>query len=76
MITSTPAEIGRLKGKPFLLYGDSVMINGLAEKGLRAQTLKTFDSYWITRLKPTFLNKVRRAREITKTEVVLVKPSE
>jgi 4-amino-4-deoxy-L-arabinose transferase-like glycosyltransferase len=57
---------------PFLLYAPIDVVNGLSAKGLHVQTLHTFQRYWITRLKPAFLNKATRDNELTTMAVVIV----
>jgi len=64
---------GTLPPKPFLLSAQSDIIRGLAAKGWKMQTLKTFDKYWISRLKLTFLNKATRGKEITQNQLVVVR---
>jgi hypothetical protein len=72
MLTETPQQIVQKQEPPFLLYGDSTAVTSLSAKGVDVHVLKTLDFYWITRLKPVFLNKQTRAKEIKKTFVVLV----
>lgn len=64
---------GKLPPKPFLLSAQSDIISRLAAKGWKMQTIKTFDKYWISRLKPAFLNKATRNTVITKNELVIVR---
>jgi 4-amino-4-deoxy-L-arabinose transferase-like glycosyltransferase len=64
---------GNIPPKPFLLYATADVIKSLTAKGWQVQKVKSFERYWITRLKPAFLNQARRAKELTVTEVVLVK---
>lgn len=65
---------GHLPQKPFLLYGYPENIDALKQKGWHIEPLKTFDRYWITKLKPKFLNQKTRPETLEKVEVVLVKP--
>ena len=58
--------------RPFLLYAPVDMVNSLSAKGWHMQTLRTFQRYWITRLKPSFLNKATRPKELTAVAVVKV----
>ncbi|MES2428960.1 MAG: glycosyltransferase family 39 protein [Bacteroidota bacterium] len=60
--------------KPFLLYATADQVKDMAAHGYKVQSLQTFQRYWISRLKLSFLNKATRAKELTQTEVVLVKP--
>lgn len=66
--------VGDLPQKPFLMYGYPDNINALKARGWHIETLKTFDRYWITRLKPKFLNQKTRPVTLEKVEVVLVNP--
>jgi len=63
---------GNLPPRPFLLYVPADVAKGLAKKGWQFKTLNAFQRYAITRLKPSFLNKATRAKELDTTEVVLV----
>jgi 4-amino-4-deoxy-L-arabinose transferase-like glycosyltransferase len=63
-----------LPSAPFLLYAPVDIISLLQAKGWQVNTLSTFQRYWITRLKPSFLNKATRAKELTNTEVAMVYP--
>ncbi|MDB5018168.1 MAG: glycosyl transferase [Mucilaginibacter sp.] len=63
---------GLLPAGQFLLYAPQTVINSLSQKGWHLKTLSTFQRYWVSRLKPSFLNKATRAKELTITEVVLV----
>ena len=64
---------GNIPSKPFLLYAPSDLIDGLFGKGWHIQPLSTFQRYWISRLNLSFLNRATRERELTVTEVVVVK---
>jgi 4-amino-4-deoxy-L-arabinose transferase-like glycosyltransferase len=66
--------VGILPQKPFLMYGYPENIDALRAKGWRIDSLKTFDRYWITRLKPKFLNAKTRSSTLEKVEVVVVNP--
>jgi len=59
--------------KPYLLFAQTDIINGLKAKGWQMQHVKTFERYWISRLKPGFLNKNTREKELTHSELVIVK---
>jgi len=65
---------GTLPQKPFLMYGYPDNIDALKARGWHIDTLKTFDRYWITRLKPKFLNAKTRPTTLEKVEVVVVNP--
>lgn len=64
---------GLLPPKPFLLLAQPEVINGLKTKGWHMHPVKTFQRYWISRLKLTFLNKSKRSRELTYSELVIVR---
>ncbi len=66
--------VGYLPQKPFLMYGYPDNIDALKARGWHIDTLKTFDRYWITRLKPKFLYQKTRPSTLEKVEVVIVNP--
>jgi len=72
IIYMNPDGTGPLPNGPFLLYTPIPIANNLAAKGWHIQTVKTFPRYWVSRLKPAFLNKATREKELTIVEVVLV----
>ena len=59
--------------KPYLLFAQTDVINGLKAKGWQMQPVKTFERYWISRLKLQFLNKATRGKALTYSELVIVK---
>jgi 4-amino-4-deoxy-L-arabinose transferase-like glycosyltransferase len=61
-----------LPAKPFLLYMAADDVKGLNSNGWHTRTLATFQRYWITRLKASFINKKTRDKEITRMLVVEV----
>jgi hypothetical protein len=63
---------GGPSAKPFLLYAPADVVKGLAAKGRKIKALATFKRYWVSRLRPSFLNEKTRAKELTTTMVVLV----
>jgi 4-amino-4-deoxy-L-arabinose transferase-like glycosyltransferase len=63
---------GRLPAGPFLLYAPADVVSSLSKKGWQLKTLSTFQRYWVSRLKPSFLNKATRPKELTDTQVILV----
>jgi 4-amino-4-deoxy-L-arabinose transferase-like glycosyltransferase len=64
---TTPTPDGQ-----FILYAPTNIIAGLNTKGWRIKSLKKFERYWVSRLKPAFLNEATRKSELTTAEVVLV----
>jgi 4-amino-4-deoxy-L-arabinose transferase-like glycosyltransferase len=61
-----------LPASPFIFYGTIEQVQQVAATGRTIQHLAAFDRYRITRLKPAFLNKATRDKELTKMEVVIV----
>ncbi|MFD2874001.1 ArnT family glycosyltransferase [Mucilaginibacter ximonensis] len=59
---------------PFIFYGKADRIKQLAELGWQIKSLKLFERYWVSRLKPKFLNKATRAQELTEMQVVYIDP--
>lgn len=57
-----------------ILYASSNMVRDLGAKGYKIEQLKTFRRYWISRLKPAFLNKATRAKELEEMQVAIVTP--
>lgn len=64
---------GPMPPKPYLLFAQTDVINELKAKGWQMQPVKTFERYWISRLKPAFLNKNTRNKEINYSELVIVR---
>jgi 4-amino-4-deoxy-L-arabinose transferase-like glycosyltransferase len=60
--------------RPFIFYGTAGRIKQLAQTGWRIKPLKSFERYWVSRLKPRFLNKASRAAELTEMQVVYIDP--
>ena len=63
---------GQKQQPSFLLYAPATTVSGLAAKGWQVKILHNFPQYRITRLKPSFLNKATRDKELTDMEVVEV----
>lgn len=72
VIVMNPDGSGNLPAGPFLLYTPLDIANGLKAKGWQMETVKTFPRYWVSRLKPAFLNKDTRDKELTTVAVVRV----
>ena len=68
-----PDGTGPAPAKPYLLFAQTDIINGLKAKGWQVEHVKTFERYWISRLKLTFLNKNTRSKELTHSELVIVR---
>jgi 4-amino-4-deoxy-L-arabinose transferase-like glycosyltransferase len=73
LININPDGTGVLPPKPFMLYAPDYVINGLSAKGWHLQNVKAFQRYWISRLKPSFLNKSTRNKELTTMQLVIVR---
>ncbi len=58
--------------KPFILYASSETIVALKTQGWNIKPIKTFERYWVSRLKPAFLNQATRKQELSTAELVLV----
>ncbi|MDB4926082.1 glycosyltransferase family 39 protein [Mucilaginibacter sp.] len=60
--------------KPFMLYATADFVKSISTARWGVQPLKTFKRYWISRLKPAFLNRATREKELTEMEVVIITP--
>jgi len=58
----------------YLLYTTSDMVNRLSARGWQLQKVCDLKRYSITRLKPAFLNKKTRSKQLTAMQIVLVNP--
>ncbi|MES2379214.1 MAG: glycosyltransferase family 39 protein [Bacteroidota bacterium] len=65
-------DIRQLPRGQFVLYASNNRLKDLAAKGYKIRQLKTFQRYWISRLKPAFLNKSTRANELEEMQVAIV----
>ncbi|PTQ99813.1 4-amino-4-deoxy-L-arabinose transferase-like glycosyltransferase [Mucilaginibacter yixingensis] len=74
LITIDPNGHDTTTAKPFILYGDHQVIEGLRKQGWKIRQLSTFNQYWISMLKPKFLNAATRSEVVTHSDVVLVTP--
>lgn len=61
--------------QPFIFYATTGRIKQLYQAGWHIKPLKSFQRYWISRLKPKFLNKATRPAELTEMQVVYIDPS-
>lgn len=73
LITIDPNGHGPVPAKPFYLFGDAGVIKNLQAQGWHIEPVKSFDMYWISMLKPAFLNRNTRGKAITVNEVVIVR---
>ncbi|PJJ79620.1 ArnT family glycosyltransferase [Mucilaginibacter auburnensis] len=67
-------QLQQVKNKPYILYGNKAIIDELAATGYEVKPLKSFEKYWISRLKPSFLNKATRDKELSEMQVAIVTP--
>jgi 4-amino-4-deoxy-L-arabinose transferase-like glycosyltransferase len=63
---------GKLSPPRFIFYGPASVVTSLAASGYKIERLATFERYWVSRLKPAFLNRATRSELTTKMEVVRV----
>jgi len=75
VITITDDNPKNYPTKPFLFYATAARIKQLGELGWHIKPLKSFERYWVSRLKPKFLNKATRAGELTEMQVVYIEPA-
>ncbi len=68
----SPDGRGPTLPKPYLLLAQTDVIEGLKAKGWQLVHVKTFERYWISRLKLQFLNKATRGKALTYSELVIV----
>lgn len=73
--TLSGGAITRQVGKTVIVFGSKAYISTLTAKGWQVKPLKSFERYWISRLKPSFLNRATREKELTEMQVVLLKPA-
>jgi hypothetical protein len=64
---------GSIPPKPYYLFASTDIIKGLQAKGWHIEPVKTFEQYWISRLKLQFLNKATRSKTLTYGELVIVR---
>ncbi len=64
---------GVIPPKPFMLYAPTEAINRFSAIGWHMQPVKTFQRYFIARLKPAFLNAATREKELTPMQLVIVR---
>ncbi|MCQ6960269.1 ArnT family glycosyltransferase [Mucilaginibacter aquariorum] len=63
---------GKLPTAPFIFYGPATVASSFTAKGYKVEHLASFQRYWVSRLKPAFLNKATRDKLVTNMEVVRV----
>ncbi len=73
-VTETnPDGTGTIK-TPALLYVNTGVLKNFAARGWKYKVIKTYERYPITRLKPAFLNKATRGKELDEMLVVELVP--
>ncbi|EHQ28177.1 ArnT family glycosyltransferase [Mucilaginibacter paludis] len=65
--------VGKLPSRPFLMYAYPDNIQFLKTKGWQIEPVKSFDRYWITRLKPAFLDAKTRKGTLEQVDLVVVR---
>jgi 4-amino-4-deoxy-L-arabinose transferase-like glycosyltransferase len=70
---ATPDSKSFIKA-PALLYASTDVLHDFAAKGWTYKVLKTYKRYSVTRLKPAFLNKATRDKELSDMQVVVLNP--
>lgn len=73
LVSVESSGTGPVPAKPFYLFSNPRVLNDLAAKGWQMQPVKSFDNYWISMLKPQFLNSATRRQALDTVTVVLVK---
>lgn len=71
-VTLMKNSSGDILIKPYLLYLEKDELNSLTKKGIRFNTLSTFERYPVMRLTPAFLDKDTRDKELTEMVVIEV----
>jgi 4-amino-4-deoxy-L-arabinose transferase-like glycosyltransferase len=64
---------GKLPATPFIFYGPAAVAASFTAQGYKTEHLASFERYWVSRLKPSFLNKATRQKLVIPMEVILVK---
>lgn len=64
---------GKIPQTPFMFYGPASVVASLQSRGYRIEKLQSFERYWISRLKPQFLNRAKRGSLLIPMEVVIVR---
>jgi 4-amino-4-deoxy-L-arabinose transferase-like glycosyltransferase len=68
-----PGEEKLLPKKPYLLFAETDQIDQMIKAGIKLKTIRTFETYPITRLKPKFLYYKTRGELLKTSQLVLVK---
>lgn len=63
---------GHLPATPFIFYGPVETAASFAAKGYKVTTLAKFERFHISKLKPAFLNKATRDKQVAPMEVVRI----
>ena len=73
IITLKPGVNPQLPARPFYLVSNDAHIRNISGSGFKVKELKSFPSYWVSLLKPKFLNQNTRSETLDTIRVVLVK---
>ncbi|TWR26426.1 glycosyl transferase [Mucilaginibacter pallidiroseus] len=73
IVTIYPDKPVELPKPPFLFYGNADGIKTFTDRGMTAQPVAQFQHYWISRLKPQFLNYKNRPQVLDTMQVVLIR---
>ena len=68
-----PGEEYLLPAKPYILFAETETIDQMRKAGVKLESLKTFESFQITRVNAKFLNYNRRKEVINTSQLVLIK---
>jgi 4-amino-4-deoxy-L-arabinose transferase-like glycosyltransferase len=68
-----PGGNGPLPPRPFYVFSNPHIIEGLKAKGWQMTPVATLDNYWVSMLKPAFLNSKTRRATLDTVQVVLVR---
>jgi len=72
LINIDPEKKENIPNKPFMLYAPADLVRQFEKLGWHTQPVKTFQRYFISRLKPSFLYYRTRPKELTPMELVIV----
>ncbi len=72
LIAINPDTLKTPPANTFLLYAKTDIVNGLVAKGWHVKVVDSMETYWVSRLKPKFLNVRTRDKELIGMEVVVV----
>ena len=68
-----PGEEHLLPAKPYILFAETETIDQMRQAGVKLESLKTFESFQITRVNAKFLNYNKRKEVMNTSQLVLIK---